>query len=119
MTMASWRRRFRAFALMWGVLQFALPLAVLLGDASGALAGRARSAPHVESSTSASCVPAHADECALCRFLSNNSPPLSHGDVPVYGASAAASPTSAPGAPCVVSARRLPESRAPPTVWAT
>src|SRR3954469_20090071 len=88
MTMGSWRRRLRAFALTWGVLQFVLPLAILFGDAKSALAGSRRPVAHVEAATTDSCQPVHADECALCRFLSHNNAPAPRAELPAVPSSA-------------------------------
>jgi len=112
--MSPWRRRLRVFALVWGVLQLALPLAALFGDAESALRGAARNGAHIEATSSAACTPAHADECALCRFLSNNNatPPCADGGL--IAAAAASSPKPELVSPSIVVARRLPESRAPP-----
>ena len=116
MNMGSLRRRIRAFGLIWGVLQIALPLAILFGDATSAVAGSRRAAAHVEAAGSDSCAPVHTDECALCRFLSNNSATAVRAEV---------LPDRAPARICLVdasplnaaaAARRLPDSRAPPIV---
>jgi hypothetical protein len=114
MTMGSWRRRLRAFALTWGVLQFLLPVAILFGDASSALTGSRRPVSHVEAATTESCQPVHADECALCRFLSNNSAPAARAELPPVPASAGHTTCDAPAASRAAAIARLADSRAPP-----
>jgi hypothetical protein len=114
MTMNAWRRRLRAFALSWGVLQFVLPLAILFGDANSALSGSRRPVAHVEAATTDSCQPVHADECALCRFLSNNSAPTARAELPPVPALAGHTTCDTPHASRAAVFGRLPDSRAPP-----
>jgi hypothetical protein len=64
------RRRwgFRGWAIVWAVLQFALPAAATLADAR--LERRSVGAePHAESRSDASCRPVHSAECALCQLV--------------------------------------------------
>ena len=114
MTMGSWRRRLRAFALTWGAMQFILPLAILFGDANSALAGSRRPVAHVEAATTDSCQPVHADECALCRFLSHNGAPAARGELPPVPATAGQTACDTPHALRATAVGRLPDSRAPP-----
>jgi hypothetical protein len=114
MHMSSWRRRLRSFALTWGVLQFVLPLAILFGDANSALSGSRRPIAHVESATTDSCQPVHADECALCRFLSHNNAPDPRAELPAVPASAGQAPCDAPQASQAAAVGRFADSRAPP-----
>lgn len=108
------RRPLRWFALVWGVLQFALPMAMLIGDAQTALDSVGRPASHIEPTSSSSCRPQHSDACALCRFLSQSSAPVAKPvlDIPCSaGHSQAAAGRRVSPAPVE---QRLPESRAPP-----
>ena len=116
MTMASWRRRFRAFAPIWALLQLALPMVILFADAVDARANSGQSAAHVEASTSENCRPAHTDECALCRFLSNSSAPIAHGDASALVDSDRSGFVAHQRVECGAAVGRLPESRAPPIV---
>ena len=116
MAMGYGRRRLRAFALIWGVLQFTLPLVVLFTDASWARASARGPRQHIEASSNASCQPTHRDDCALCRFLSNHTATAPDSpELPGIATTVAAlgdSPTD-----IVVAADwALPATRAPPTV---
>jgi len=115
MTMGSLRQRIRAFAVIWGVLQFALPFAVLLVDA-GTPRGAGSPVSHVETSTSPNCIPAHADECALCRFLSNNGASVPRAELVPVVLPARVRPVAVPPTLAAAAGHRLPGSRAPPTV---
>lgn len=108
------RRWIRAFALSWGVLQFALPLVILLGDAETALRAAREAYVHVESNDAKGCVPVHADECVLCRFLSDDNAPPPRHDRPAVVASAGPAPADAPPIASYAVSRRLPASRGPP-----
>jgi hypothetical protein len=86
------RRRwgFRGWAMVWAVLQFALPAAASVADARLERDGRTQSA-HVEATSTAACRPVHPAECALCQSLSR-----------------ASLRAAGPGCPTVVEARQLP-----------
>jgi hypothetical protein len=105
---------FRGWAVLWAVLQFALPVGATLADAE--LAGASVEAPasHVESSTSDACAPSHPDECALCQFLSRAAPPASAVALPtIVGALEPSTPSLVQSAAMRALARAsLP--RAPP-----
>jgi hypothetical protein len=59
----------RFLALLWAVLQLAMPALASLADARlAAAAGDPMS--HVESKSSATCPVIHAPDCAACRYLS-------------------------------------------------
>ncbi len=113
MTMGSLRRRLRTFALTWGVLQFVLPLAILFGDANSALTGSRNPVAHVEAATTDACQPVHADECALCRFLSHNNAPTARAELPPVPATGHTT-CDAPAASRSAAIGRLADSRAPP-----
>jgi hypothetical protein len=64
-------RRLRVFALIWAVLQFALPASATLADARLAVAPPGRS--HVEETPGRDCTPSHSPDCAVCKHLSTTS----------------------------------------------
>lgn len=64
-------RRLRIFALIWAVLQFALPASATLADARLAVASTGRS--HVEETPGRDCAPSHSPDCAVCKHLSTTS----------------------------------------------
>jgi hypothetical protein len=64
-------RRRRIFALIWAVLQFALPASATLVDAQSAEASPGDA--HVEEAPGRDCVPAHSPDCAVCKHLSASS----------------------------------------------
>jgi hypothetical protein len=66
---------FRSWAIVWAVLQFALPTVASFADAR--LERESSTAPgsHVESRSDASCRPVHPAECALCQVVSRVSAP--------------------------------------------
>jgi hypothetical protein len=74
------RRTFRGWAIVWAVLQFALPAAATYADALLERGAATAQGPHVESQSNASCRPVHPAECALCQVVSRNSAPA---DAPV------------------------------------
>jgi hypothetical protein len=113
--MGFWRRRIRALALGWGVLQFVLPLAILFADATSALAGMERRATaHVETADTNTCQPVHADECALCRFLTHSGATVPRPGLPTAVATSGKTPNDTPCASRAAAVQRLPDSRAPP-----
>src|SRR5215213_8953558 len=59
----------RAFALLWAVLQFALPMIALHADVRLERESRQGAGAHVESGTTTACRPVHPDQCALCQVL--------------------------------------------------
>ena len=63
-------RQYRVLALVWAVLQFALPSVVTLVDAISTGRSTAEAVAHVEESSSKSCQPPHSAECGLCRYVS-------------------------------------------------
>jgi hypothetical protein len=71
------RRRwgFRGWAIVWAVLQFALPAAATYADALLERDASTAQIAHVESGSSAGCRPVHPAECALCQIVSRGSAP--------------------------------------------
>jgi hypothetical protein len=61
----------RIFALIWAVLQFALPAAATLADAR--LAGGPPGRAHVEEMPGRDCAPSHTPDCFVCKHLSASS----------------------------------------------
>ena len=61
---------FRSWAIVWAVLQFALPAVATFADAHLEREGTAAPASHVESKPDASCHRVHPTECALCQVVS-------------------------------------------------
>jgi hypothetical protein len=106
------RRGRRIFALLWAVLQFALPASATLADARMAVASPGRA--HVEATPGRDCAPAHSPDCAVCKHLWTSSlgstqPAtafVSHGRDAAVSGPLAPAPRTAAGAPL---------ARAPPT----
>ena len=74
------RRRagFRGWAIVWAVLQFALPAAATFADARIERDAATALGSHAESRSDASCRPVHAAECALCQLVVRVSAPVEH-----------------------------------------
>jgi hypothetical protein len=64
-------RRLRVFAIIWAVLQFALPASATIVDAR--VAGASPDRTHVEATSGRDCVPSHSPDCAVCKHLSTSS----------------------------------------------
>jgi hypothetical protein len=69
------RRAFRWWAIVWAVLQFALPAGATFADARLEREGASAQGPHAESQSEASCRAVHPAECALCQLVSRASAP--------------------------------------------
>lgn len=65
--------RARILWLLFATLQFSLPGAVALADARLQAKARGNATTHVEAHTTSKCAPAHASDCALCRYLTGAS----------------------------------------------
>lgn len=76
------RRRwgFRGWAIVWAVLQFALPTAATFADARLEREAAGAQGSHAESRSDASCRPVHPAECALCQLVSRASAPTAPND---------------------------------------
>ena len=109
-------RHYRVLALVWAVLQFALPSAVTLVDATSAVRSGSDAVAHVEGSSSKSCRPPHSAECGLCRYVSAHV--TNDGDVgqPTWPLVKVAAPVELSRMLHAGAARSLPPSRAPPLV---
>jgi hypothetical protein len=64
-------RRLRVFAIIWAVLQFALPASAMLADARLAVASSDNA--HVEEGPGGDCEPSHSPDCVVCKHLSISS----------------------------------------------
>jgi len=71
------RRRwgFRGWAIVWAVLQFALPASATVADALLERDSAATQHAHVESASTGACRPVHSAECALCQVVSRSTTP--------------------------------------------
>jgi hypothetical protein len=111
------RRRLSILALLWAVVQVALPTGLTLLDAA-LVSGRSSSvaAPHVEDRSSEGCPPTHSSECILCRYLANATgvcPDVAPMDWPQVAAVAPLGQRVHVGG---FALHELPLSRAPPGV---
>lgn len=103
----------RTFAMILGLFQAGASPVAAVADA---LLPPRDPTSHVEDHTRRTCLPAHPDDCALCRVLSlsaNTAP-----DAPAAYMAAAAhdgSPSAGVAAPSATWGRGTPPSRAPPT----
>jgi hypothetical protein len=107
-------RLFRGWAVLWAVLQFALPAAVANGDARLDRESAGLVVAHVESGTSQACGFVHPASCALCQFVSHATalPHASGSPAIVAVASPRPQPAALSRAPAVLA--RLSLARAPP-----
>ena len=106
----------RSFALLWAVLQFALPTAALLADMRLERESQQATGAHVESGSTETCHRVHPDECALCQVLSRAATTSEATALPAIAAvvrPSATLPMARPSAPASASAE-LP--RAPPSI---
>ncbi|HET7186778.1 MAG TPA: hypothetical protein VFI52_01425 [Gemmatimonadaceae bacterium] len=71
---------FRGWAIVWAVLQFALPTVATFADARLERESVTARGSHVESRSDASCHRVHPTECALCQVVSRVSAPTVHSD---------------------------------------
>lgn len=66
---------FRGWAIVWAVLQFALPASATFADALLERDSAATQHAHVESASTGACRPVHPAECALCQVVSRSAAP--------------------------------------------
>lgn len=73
----------RFVTMLFAAAQFALPAALSIGDAI-AFSDAPSSRAHVEDTSRTSCTAPHADDCAVCRYLSTLAAPPHTGcfDIP-------------------------------------
>lgn len=106
----------RAFALFWAVLQFALPMVALHADLRLERESQQATGAHVESGTTTACRPVHPDNCALCQVLTRNGAPTQAATLPCIASVVRPSPalTIARLTTLAAAAAELP--RAPPAL---
>ena len=106
----------RVVALLFALLQLALPPFATVADARQERASGAVAVPHAEGERSDSCAAAHPAHCAICQFLTAAASPARAATAPPAAGHGAAAPedswVSAHGAQLTAGAR----PRAPPTV---
>ena len=68
---------FRGWAVVWAVLQFALPAVATYADALLERDASAAQVAHVESGSTDGCRPVHPAECALCQIVLRDPAPTS------------------------------------------
>ena len=104
----------RFLTLLFAAIQLAAPAVVSVAD--GAYSRLVREpVTHVESSGGDECIPPHAADCTVCRYLSDGRP----GSTSSVDAAVIADAASAPMATTLVVAtndRAPTQSRAPPSV---
>ena len=83
----------RAFALLWAVLQFALPTFALHADVRLERESQQEPGAHVESGTTTACRPVHPDDCALCTVLTRTGAPTQAATLPCIATVVRPSPT--------------------------
>lgn len=104
----------RAFALFWAVLQFALPSVALLADLRLERDSQQALGAHVESGSTKACRPVHPDECALCQVLSRTAAPEPATALPAIAAFVRSSATLPIARLATRSAATAQLPRAPP-----
>jgi hypothetical protein len=104
----------RALALLWAVLQFALPTVALHADVR--LERESRQAPgaHVESGTTTACRPVHPDQCALCQVIARSGTPTPAATLPHIAAVVRPSPALPVTRLATLAATAAELPRAPP-----
>jgi hypothetical protein len=102
----------RVVTLLWAVLQLALPSAITIADAT--LAPASARFEHVEESSGTDCASVHADDCALCRYLTNFSAEAPRAECLAHPEQIAGRPERPATSVRVAAIRALPLSRAPP-----
>lgn len=75
----------RTLALLWAVLQFALPGIALVADARLERES-VQAGAHVESGSTKACRPVHPDECVLCQVVSRVASPTEAPTLPAIDA---------------------------------
>jgi hypothetical protein len=99
--------------MLWAVLQFALPAAASVADAHVERESRSQ-VMHVESSSTTSCRPVHAAECALCQLVTHDAAPAASAPAPLIAAVVHCPVAAALVASESAALGRLPLARAPP-----
>jgi hypothetical protein len=107
-------RTWRAFALLWAVLQFALPSVALHADVRLERESRQAAGAHVEAGTTTACRPVHPDQCALCQVLTRTGTPTQAATLPCIAAVVRPSPTLPVAGLTTLAATAAELPRAPP-----
>ena len=108
----------RGWAVLWAVLQFALPSFATFADARLERDSARAPGAHVESTTSATCLPVHPEECALCQFLSRAAAPSHAAALPTIVEQLRASAESPVLGAATSASARVHLPRAPPNALA-
>src|SRR4051812_21935076 len=111
----GWRNR--TWALVWAVLQFALPAAATTADAHVERESRLQ-VVHVEADSTSGCRPVHAAECALCQLITHDAGAPADAPLPVITAAVACPVDAERVSPAAEIRGGLPPPRAPPPPWA-
>ena len=106
----------RSFAVLWAVLQFALPCAALLADMRLERDSQQSVGAHVESGSTKACHRVHPDECALCQVLSRAATPSEAAALPAIAAVVRPSATLPITCPATRVAATAGLPRAPPSI---
>jgi hypothetical protein len=105
---------FRGWAVLWAVLQFALPSTVTFADARLERESARAPGAHIEETASATCRPSHPDECALCQFLSRAATPTQSAPLPAIAEQIRASVVSPTHVAATLTRAHAARPRAPP-----
>jgi hypothetical protein len=106
----------RTFALLWAVLQFALPSVALLADVRLERDSQQAPGEHVESGSTKACRPVHPDGCALCQVLSRTAAPVQATALPTIAAVVSPSATRPIARLATRAAATAELPRAPPVI---
>jgi hypothetical protein len=113
----SGRRKLRGWAIVWALLQLALPGAATYADAVLERDGATAAYAHVESNAGATCQPVHAAECALCHLVQTQvTPSDAPSCIPEFAADRPMPPAWRGAAPHASGRGSLALPRAPPVV---
>ena len=105
---------FRMLALVWGVLQFALPAAASWADAQLERDSVGARVAHVEATSSATCRPEHSAACVLCQVAGRAAERSEPVGLTFALVRAAFVPSGSPSARHESSDLGLPDARGPP-----
>jgi hypothetical protein len=100
-------------ALLTLALQITMPGAAAVADARLEAASE-RATPHFESHATTACAVLHADNCALCQFLSTSQPLATRQVVPLPDAAPQMAPAPERAVRLTRAGPRTPPARAPP-----
>jgi hypothetical protein len=106
----------RTFAMLWAVLQFALPSVAMLADVRLERDSQQAPGAHIESGSTKACHPVHPDECALCQVLSRTATPAATPALPAIAAVVRPSARRAIARPASRAPATAELPRAPPAI---